>query len=1327
MMSIKLFNILLKCFLLTSIIQKYFINSLLLNEKYPLTKVLSNNNVLLISENSIKIYDSDLSTIIGSHNFNSDEKITSEREGELVFCDEFQDGTSIAFVKKNVFVFSNTGNYLGVVNVNENIPDIPVDYFYNLVAYESNSPNYNFIISFVESMNIVIKYFSFTKNGDNSLSAASLLTSFQGRPKITSTTEGQAKSFGVSCHSINKNSMQVLMCFYEIADPFGISVSYYSITSTAINELDWDKDSTTNNQGSMIKSVLSPDKKKALICYTYYFYDGICVIYDIESNHFSQERRYFASCRGKTTGINVYYFKERNEYMFICNNNQKGFNVVLFNSNFEDYVPNKVEGKSEPYYQFGSNCYYLNNFNVIYMQNVADYILINDCNFGDDKGYKISNINLERLSDPNNNFPSDQPVNLVYEGPKTLVHPNNTYENHDTDAPTYRETDAPTYRETDAPTYRETDAPTYRETDAPTYRETDAPTYRETDAPTYRETDAPTYRETDAPTYRETDTITDIITNIPTQENVVKNRADVIESTESKKNEIINNFDDIIQDKDPDKTYIINGEDFEVIIKPVDEQIEDSSVNIYFSECEKKLKEKYPNKKFRILQINIENKNKNCLTDQVEYKIYDESGQEIELSICSDVEIKIEYVIKNTTLLNLKQISSFKEQGIDVFNIKNDFFNDICYSYSDSASGSDMILSDRVADIYQNYSLCGEECEYESFSVEKLSAECSCKVKQEASYEIEQGNFQSYIFFGFIESNFGVAKCYKLVFSLKGKLNNAGFWIFGTMIFFHIPIYIYYIIKGVNPLLKYLNREMDKKGYSTDKHKNNKGPKKSSRIETTNHSIKETISMGKDNPPKKKINYSYSSNAVIQGITKFKKKEMNKNDNEIDIKFDSPKIKHKNKKIHKSIADDLNQNKKNKKNKLNKNKRSSVKECYNKKDKNSLIDNNIDIEENDYIKYSKKMRKSNKLIINDKNDLNGIETNINTPKIFYKDKDKAKSTKHLKKYHSRKNNLMNEVNSGDFLNQDIKNKFKKKKSKDSEDDKEKNISTISEEAKTENFVRKRKRKLKTEYPLILLNANNAKGEGDDNPFKSNYIISNYDFNEAIQHDKRPFCRILYIYLISKENVLNIILFNPPLELKPIRIAVFIFSFACDFALNALFYLSDNISDKYHYEGEYRELFAVINNLAISIVSALVSFFLLFFFESLTQSSGKIEDLFRTQENLLKRDKNYIVTENTKKLIQNNINRIMRCLKVKIICFFILEFIFMLFFFYYATAFCQVYQSTQISWLLDCLSSYGISLIVTIVFSFIFALLYIISLKYQLQYLYKIITFIYSFS
>jgi len=37
-----------------------------------------------------------------------------------------------------------------------------------------------------------------------------------------------------------------------------------------------------------------------------------------------------------------------------------------------------------------------------------------------------------------------------------------------------------------------------------------------------------------------------------------------------------------------------------------------------------------------------------------------------------------------------------------VFDIKNEFFHDICYPYSERDSG--MILKDRVSDIYENYS-----------------------------------------------------------------------------------------------------------------------------------------------------------------------------------------------------------------------------------------------------------------------------------------------------------------------------------------------------------------------------------------------------------------------------------------------------------------------------------------------------------------------------------------------------------------------------------------------------------------------------------------------
>ena len=161
----------------------------------------------------------------------------------------------------------------------------------------------------------------------------------------------------------------------------------------------------------------------------------------------------------------------------------------------------------------------------------------------------------------------------------------------------------------------------------------------------------------------------------------------------------------------------------------------------------------------------------------------------------------------------MQDISNFKGMGVDVFDIKDTFFNDICYPYSDNNSNSDMILTDRVSDIYQNYSLCGENCKYDSFNIEKISANCNCKVKQGVDSEIKEGNFENYVENSFLESNFGVIKCFNLVFNLKGKLNNYGFWIFGIMTIIHLPIYILYCINGLNPIKHYINKEMIKEGY----------------------------------------------------------------------------------------------------------------------------------------------------------------------------------------------------------------------------------------------------------------------------------------------------------------------------------------------------------------------------------------------------------------------------------------------------------------------------------------------------------------------------------
>ena len=58
----------------------------------------------------------------------------------------------------------------------------------------------------------------------------------------------------------------------------------------------------------------------------------------------------------------------------------------------------------------------------------------------------------------------------------------------------------------------------------------------------------------------------------------------------------------------------------------------------------------------------------------------------------------------------------------------------------------------------------------------------------------------------------------------------------------------------------------------------------------------------------------------------------------------------------------------------------------------------------------------------------------------------------------------------------------------------------------------------------------------------------------------------------------------------------------------------------------------------------------------------------------------------------SVEKFSKCLKIKFIIFFILEFSFLLFFWYYISCFCAVYRNTQIHFFKTSLISFGLSLI-----------------------------------
>ena len=257
------------------------------------------------------------------------------------------------------------------------------------------------------------------------------------------------------------------------------------------------------------------------------------------------------------------------------------------------------------------------------------------------------------------------------------------------------------------------------------------------------------------------------------------------------------------------------------------------------------------------------------------------------------------------------------------------------------------------------------------------------------------------------------------------------------------------------------------------------------------------------------------------------------------------------------------------------------------------------------------------------------------------------------------------------------------------------------------------------YDLIQIDANNQK---NNEPPPSKYILDNYNYETAIKYDNREFWRVYYIILLSKENILNTFFFKCPLERQPLCLSLFIFSYSCDFALNALFYLNENISDKYHYQGENLYFYTLINNLTISIASTIFSYLLIKLLNCLTNSKDSIENLFRNQEELLRKNKTYQVKRNDKLIIYEKLRKIFKILKIKIICYIIIESFLLIFFFYYVTAFCEVYKNTQGSCLSDRYISFLFSIPIELSLSFFYAILYVISIKYKFKTMYNIVLF-----
>ena len=215
--------------------------------------------------------------------------------------------------------------------------------------------------------------------------------------------------------------------------------------------------------------------------------------------------------------------------------------------------------------------------------------------------------------------------------------------------------------------------------------------------------------------------------------------------------------------------------------------------------CEEILKVKNDiNLNASLIIFKVERISNNIKDKNIQYEIYHPINKsKLDLSVCDSIDLNVPIILTEQTLDLYKDLQKL---GYDLLDINDPFYQDICSNYK-SKDGTDVLLSDRQNNIYNNDLTCQNNCEYSSYSEKTTYLKCECKISNQ---NITLEKFKEIIYEGFTavlkSSNYKFLKCYKLVLSINSITRNYGSIILLILIFIHLCILIIYIIKGIQPI-----------------------------------------------------------------------------------------------------------------------------------------------------------------------------------------------------------------------------------------------------------------------------------------------------------------------------------------------------------------------------------------------------------------------------------------------------------------------------------------------------------------------------------------------
>jgi len=330
-------------------------------------------------------------------------------------------------------------------------------------------------------------------------------------------------------------------------------------------------------------------------------------------------------------------------------------------------------------------------------------------------------------------------------------------------------------------------------------------------------------------------------------------------------------------DPEKNKSIYYNTEDmnFEISTKEnekkelIGKSIRDNLTIIDIDKCEDVLRAHYEiNDNISLIFLKTENINSNPSEKNVQYEIYEALNKtRLNLSLCSEVDINLYFPIELNHETQ-KLYEDLNKQGYDLFNINDKFYQDICTPYK-SQNGTDILLSDRINDIYSknnNLTTCQQNCEYSNYLPETKLLKCKCNVNIEPiDYKNQQKFSPKKIYESFYDvlkySNYKMLKCYKLILNNKTIFSNIGSIIVFAFFAIYFFLSFFFICIGISSLQKNITKLL----FDNPKQK----IQSSKNLLEDNHNINNQIkpqnkNKNKKNSKKNQLNFFLQKRSIIK-------------------------------------------------------------------------------------------------------------------------------------------------------------------------------------------------------------------------------------------------------------------------------------------------------------------------------------------------------------------------------------------------------------------------------------------------------------------------------